>query len=241
MDQKPHSAQIDPSSLHDWPIEMTVAWIIWRNLASVCECWATMEKVTLFYVEHEATLSGRPSVKCFDEALADLRARLRSGEFVASGIPAEGGSRVPIDKLQYVDLDFDPSVGSLTRASTGIMRLVAFTDLRFERAAVVRAYPAAEHETRNASLASAEKACKDWLIRHMRDWQSKQCGLGEQFRGRPPGRRNRYRTEAFKEFEGLSGEGFTRAWKQAIEATGAHEWSKPGRPPKSAGKKSSDQ
>jgi hypothetical protein len=121
------------------------------------------------------------------------------------------------------------------------MRLVAFTDLRFERAAVVRAYPAAEHETRNASLASAEKACKDWLIRHMRDWQSKQCGLGEQFRGRPPGRRNRYRTEAFKEFEGLSGEGFTRAWKQAIEATGAHEWSKPGRPPKSAGKKSSDQ
>lgn len=84
--------------------------------------------------------------------------------------------------------------------------------------------------SRKASRADAENKCRNWLEIHMKKSPNK-----------PQGVRTNYLTEALKKFDGLSKEAFGRAWTQAITATCAHGWSKPGPRSKSTGLKSSGQ
>lgn len=72
-------------------------------------------------------------------------------------------------------------------------------------------------DLRVASLASAESSCKDWLKEQMSAAPST-----------PKPKDTMYR-EARERFVGLSHRGFLRAWKAAVESTGASAWSSGGR------------
>jgi hypothetical protein len=69
---------------------------------------------------------------------------------------------------------------------------------------------------RSPGKIGSETACRQWLEGLMR--------AGDREKSKPE-----YQAEAQKKFSGLSGQGFNRAWADAIEASGNKSWSRAGR------------
>jgi hypothetical protein len=77
----------------------------------------------------------------------------------------------------------------------------------------------AKLKSRRRVLVSAQTACREWLAAEM--WRSP---------SERPRARKRYLEEALAKFTGLSERAFDRAWKNAIDETGATAWRLAGRP-----------
>jgi hypothetical protein len=87
---------------------------------------------------------------------------------------------------------------------------------------------AAKATARSGTLHSlAERRCEKWL-----------CTVLVQQERVPQAA---LKAEAMRQFSGLSGEGFKRAFKGAVARTGASEWTAPGRPRKSPKSKTTGQ
>ena len=150
-------------------------------------------------------------------AISKLQSALNTGELEVSVRDPESGARFTLEPADWRGAAFRDQIirGGVIRSSAcesierhaGRRVLISKIDLERLLEARKRRRPAAD-----------EKKCADWLVEAMRASPNQRI--------KP---KREWRLEAISQF-GLSGRGFERAWRSALQESGA-TWDHPGRAP----------
>jgi hypothetical protein len=239
-----------------WSFIQAIGWIAWRTPETVREHadryreehleWRhtregavlssfSQKRSTYRFLQTVRLQDDKPPSVAVEDAMREFWNALLKGDLVANALDVETGKRRRIERMEFQDLKLgdyehvrDDGAGPVTLNE----RLLGpvYWDPRVESVEVRELWPAPASPTIDTSgfgtldksSAKAESDCRRWLEGEMRKSPHQ----------RPKGRRD-FRAEALSKFAGLSGRAFDRAWEKAIEATGAKDWARVGRPKKS--------
>ena len=241
----PAAADFDPMVRTYWTLAMALAWAIWRDPEKVRSCWNDFRRECWVWrrYEHRIPPDGRiqsgwllerekplsfhdvwmreaamsdTQEKKATEARDSLWTKLETGELEADGVPHREKVRVKIKPFEWVDLSKVDYVDGKEEA-------VFFHDgdLRFEAVRVARK-DVVTHWPAPPPTAKAANDCTAFLI--------------EKFAASPNERKQTNSdlwNESKEKFPRLSKRSFDAARKAAINATGAHGWTRTG-PPKNS-------
>jgi hypothetical protein len=151
VDSEPPS--FDPGEQVAWTFVMAIAWIADPVIDTVRHWGRPIEMPLLGYsIEPAYHLFAIGDVR-YVEAKEKLWRALQGGRLTASGIVPATGKRVPIDKLEFLDLQLINDHGEDQLGPGRYLKPAV------NREEVQRIWP--KPSTRNASLAGAENKCRD--------------------------------------------------------------------------------
>jgi hypothetical protein len=261
---EPDPAKFDPMNETHWTVLITLAWIMWLDADDVRrhrDGWRAKQLVWRPHIERHEMMKeiigqtlrpmsptsyselrydelitqkneGNPPSKSSEGAKPEHWRELEAENLDATGIDTSTNIRIGIPSHKFIDFNLNENDDGLFMSG---VKTPTYMEVRLPLAKILDRW--SKPSRRNASLANSERKCIAWLKVEMNAWLKEV----KQSPKKPPAGRNTYSERAPENFPGLSKEGFGRAWRKAIDATGARAWSKPGRKAKSPVLKSSGQ
>lgn len=249
--RQPQLPAFDPMQESRWSIVMAIAWIAWRDLTLTREQWAEFraECTHWVFLDRNEPIEGGAAfarqsgwileqwrrrstiglclVERYDTVMDDLPASrqksiaeaekelwqfLSDGRLTAEAFDQHQGKPVDIPRRDwsYLKLFEEHERDALKYDALGEE---PYTRIKLKRDDLLKLWPPI------AATVNVEQNCRRWLIEQMRESKTVKRFTKAFFK-----------EAAKKKFPTLSGRQFLRAWNDAIEASGATAWKRPGRP-----------